>query len=67
MFQDEGFELPVTNFMNRIGEALDKDQFCQIIEDIKKTIQGEKDDFCKANYKSIKEAKQNYWLFSLRS
>ena len=57
MFQYEEFKLPVTNFMNCLGEALNEEQFCQIIADIKKTIQGEKDDFCKANYKSIQEAK----------
>ena len=50
--------------MNLLGEALDEEKFRKMIEDIKKTIQGEKDDFCKANYKSIQEAKTQ--LLALR-
>ena len=43
--------------MNQLGDALDEEQFGQIIGDMKKTIQGKKEDFCKANYQLLQEAK----------
>ena len=61
MFQDEEFELPITNFMNHLGKALDEEQFHQIIEDIKKTIKNEEDRFSKTNYKTIQEAKNQLY------
>ena len=64
MFQDELFELPIANFMDQLGETLDEEQFCQILGDMKRIILGEKEDFFKANYKSLHDGS---WLFSPRS
>ena len=57
MFQDGSVELPVTDFMDRLEEALNKEQVEQIAEDIKKTIEGKKEEFCKADYMSLQDAK----------
>ena len=50
MFQDGSVELPVTDFMDQLEEALNKEQVEQIAEDVKKTIEGKKEEFCKADY-----------------
>ena len=47
--QDGSVELPVTDFMDRLEEALNKEQLEQIIKDIKRKIEGEREDFCKAS------------------
>ena len=57
MLQDEEFELGETNFINHLGEALDEEQFRQLIRDIKDLIKNKKDVFCKTNYKKIQEAR----------
>ena len=57
MFQDRSVEFPVTNFMDRLEEALNKDQVKHTAEDIKKIIEGKKEEFCKADYMSLQDAK----------
>ena len=57
MFQDGSVKLPVTYFMDQLKEALNKEQVEQTAEDIKKTIEGKKEEFCKADYMSLQDAK----------
>ena len=49
--------------MNRLKQAITREQFQQITNDMLKTMSNEKGDFCKGNYYSLQKAK--YQLYAL--
>ena len=60
MFDSDVFELPATNFMNCLKQAITYKQFQQITTDILQTMSNEKEDFCKGNYYTLQEAKNQF-------
>ena len=57
MFEDEKVEIRDTNFMNRLKQVVTQKQFQQTTNDIVKTSNNSKEDFCKRNYYSLQDAK----------
>ena len=57
MFEDDTVKIPETNFMNWLEQAITREQFLQTTRDIAKALAKRKEDFCKANYYSLQDAK----------
>ena len=49
--------MPGTVFMERLEEELNKVQVEKLAEDIKKAIEKRKEEFCKADYMSLQDAR----------
>ena len=56
-FQEEAIKLTGTDFMEQLEEELDKEQVKTLAEDIKKAILKKKEEYCKADYLSLQDAK----------
>ena len=61
MFDSDIFELPDTNFMNCLKQAVTHEQYQQITNDILEAMSNEKEDFCKGNYYTLQEAKNQLY------
>ena len=61
MFDSDIFELPDTNFINRLKQAVTHEQYQQITNDILEAMSNEKEDFCKGNYYTLQEAKNQLY------
>ena len=57
MFAEGGFDLPTTNFIDKLRQALTEEDFQQIKKEILKAMEDEKDDFCSNNYYIITDEK----------
>ena len=63
MFGSDDLELPDTSFMNRLRQAVPREQFQQITDDMLRTMSDEKEGFCKGTYYTLQDAKK--WLYAL--
>ena len=61
MFAEGSFDLPTTNFMERVKQAITKEDFQHIKKEFLKAIKDEKDDFCKSNYSTLTDAKNKLY------
>ena len=57
LYQDEAVELTGIDFMERLEKELTKEQVQKLAEDIKKAILKKKEEFCKADFLSLQDAK----------
>ena len=56
MFGNDKVNIPKTEFMSQLKEAIMKEQLLQTTKDITAGIAERKEIFCKTNYKSIQDA-----------
>ena len=63
MFDNDDLKLPDTSFMNRLRQAIPCDQFQQIADPMLRTLEDEKEEFCKGSYNTLQDVKSGYMLF----
>ena len=61
MLTESGFNLPTTNFMERLKPAVIEEDFQHIKKEILKTLKDEKDDFCGNIYCTLMDAKNKLY------
>ena len=66
MFDSDNLKLPDTNFMNRLKQAITHEHFQQITNDMLKTMNNKKEDFCIGNYYTIQEAKNQLYALLIK-
>ena len=58
MFDNDDLKLPDASFMNHLRQAIPRDQFQQIADDMLRTLEDEKEEFCKGSYYTLQDAKK---------
>ena len=61
VFDNDDFNLPETSYMNCLRQAIPHDRFQQIADVMLRTLNDEKEEFCKGTYYTLQDAKKHLY------
>ena len=61
VFGEDNLELPSTGFMEKVKQAVTKNDYQQLMKEILNELQDKRDQFCKSTYPTLKEARNELY------